>query len=622
MKLITYIYITIVLSCLLIQTGIAEEKVPTMKQIYINREIPSWFNEAKFGIFVVWGPYSVPGFARQGQYAEWYLRTLDTPSRGGHKETAAFHNKAFGEDVTYEDLADRFTAEMWDPDFWCKLFADSGAKYVVTTANYHDGFSMYPTTFGQFKKETNWNSMGRGPKRDIIGELNKAGEKYNLKMGIYFSVYEWYNPLWIAGQKKRYAEEWFQPKFKEVVSKYKPWHIFLDGEWDDTYKNWGSDKLANWLYTESPVKDYVVTNDRWGRCRGRYGDVFESEYGGGKYTSPNHPWQEDRGIGHSYGYNRNESVYDYDTRDKLLRTFSGVVGGGGNFLLCVGPTGDGRIPAIMQERLLQVGKWLKVNGDAVYGTTANPFWPRKFDWGTISKKFGKLYLHVHNPKLDHIQIDGIQVNVKGSRLLHKDGHKDVSLEKTPAGISLNWSNVFNDSAVSIIELDVEEGYTVDKTPRQFSGGVVQFDIWAMKVHGKQAYPNYQGISNRLYMHDWYNPKEYLSGEFILNKPGAYRVELIYASKVGKDGKALSEHTGDIADPKANTTVGGQFNLKLGANSLDLVIQNVGNRMRPQHVVVGQVEFKESGKQTFLLKPDAEKPWKGFMFQGIRLVPVK
>ncbi len=585
-----------------------------MEEIYARHEMPAWFNEAKFGIFVVWGPYSVPAY-NKGGYAEWYGMNIFR-----NEDTKAFHEKNYGADFKYENFADMFAAELWDPGFWCKLFADSGAKYVVTTANYHDGFSMYPTKYGQFNAETDWNAMDRGPKRDILGELNAAGEKLGLKMGIYFSVYEWFNPLWLSGDQQRYAEEWFQPKFKEVVTNYKPWHIFFDGEWNGSYQQWGSDKLMYWLYTESPVKDYVVTNDRLGMCRGKFGDVFESEYGGGKYTSPNHPWQEDRGIGHSYGYNRNETVYDYDSREELLRTFSGVVGGGGNFLLCVGPTADGRIPVIMQERLLQVGEWLKVNGDAVYGTTASPFWPRKFEWGTISKKPGKLYLHLHNPKLDHIVIEGFKGNVTGARLLHKDGGKDVNAELDENTIRLNWPGYLNDPAVTVIELDVEEGYTVDKTPRQFAGGVVAFDIWSMQVHGTQAYPNYEGISNRLFMHDWWKPEDYLTGEFILSKPGTYRVELLYAAQVGEDGKGLTEFMG--AAKQSNTTVGGQFTLQLGTNILNLAIEDVGNKMRPQNKVVGEVMFTEPGKQELVLKPDASKPWNGFMFQGIRLVPLK
>lgn len=321
---------------------------PNFETIY-KREIPKWFNQDKFGIFVVWGPYSVPSFNADQGYSEWY--GMDMNKEGKSME---FHERIYGKDFKYEQFSEQFTAELWDPDFWCNLFEKSGAKYVVTTANYHDGFALWPTKYSMTENTKLWNSMEIGPKRDILGELNEAGAKYGLKMGIYYSLYEWYHPLWLS-DKEKFVTEWLHPKFKEVVSKYNPWHIFLDGEWDLNYKDWKSEELAHWLYNESTVKDKVVVNDRWGQCRGIWGDVLESEYGGGRYTSPNHPWQEDRGIGNSYGFNRMENIYKYDSREELLRMLSSVVGGGGNFLLSVGPTADGRIPVIMQERLLQIG---------------------------------------------------------------------------------------------------------------------------------------------------------------------------------------------------------------------------------------------------------------------------
>ncbi|WOO41151.1 alpha-L-fucosidase [Rubellicoccus peritrichatus] len=591
---------------------IAEATEYDFETIYGEREIPAWFNKDKFGIFVVWGPYSVPSYKKDG-YAEWYwMETVRTP------DTTAFHNRVYGEDFAYENFADMFTAELWDPDFWCDLFVASGAKYVVTTANYHDGFAMWPTEYAKTKDTDSWNSMERGPMRDIIGELNQAGEARGLKMGIYYSLYEWYHPLWLE-DKERFATEWFHPKFKEVVTKYKPWHIFFDGEWHQDYKGWKSEELAHWLYNESPVKDTVVTNDRWGRVRGKWGDVYESEYGGGKYTRPDHPWQEDRGIGKSYGYNRTESIYDYDSRDELIRMFSGVVGGGGNFLLCVGPTADGRIPVIMQERLLQIGEWLKTNGVAIYGTTANPFWPRKFEWGTISKKPGKLFLHIHEPKMEQLKIKGIKAKVNSAQLLNVAGNQPVDFENDGNNLSFNWSKYLNDSAVTIIELDVDKGYEVDKTPRQSASGNIEFDCWTMEVHGDKAYPNYGGYQNQMFMRDWSDPEEYLTGEFIVETPGKYKVELIYAALEKKSKEEAGEQTG-ARRKRGNTPVGGQLTLQLGDNEQVVTIENVGSAVTPKPVSVGDVEFTRAGIHTFSLKPIDNENWKSFEFQGIRITP--
>lgn len=590
-----------ILSCVSIMAA-AQDNKATFEKIY-EREIPQWFNQDKFGIFVVWGPYSVPSYKDHG-YAEWYWRHSQTVP-----DSREFHERVYGKDFQYEEFADMFTAEMFDPDAWCRLFANSGAKYVATTANYHDGFAMWPTKYSQTINTDVWNSVVRGPKRDILGELNEAGEKYDLKMGIYYSLYEWYHPLYL-NDKQKFVTDWLHPKFKEVVSSYKPWFIFLDGEWEQDYKFWKSEELAHWLYNESPVKNTVVVNDRWGHSRGIWGDVFESEYGGGKYTTPAHPWQEDRGIGHSYGYNRAETIYDYDSREELIKTFSGVIGGGGNFLLCVGPTGDGRIPVIMQERLLQVGEWLKVNGDAVYGTTASPFWPRQFDWGCVSKKPGKIYLHVHNPALGELIIPGVTAQISEAKLLHETGKIPVSYKNEKKTLQLEWPAHLNDDAVSIIELSVAEGYSLDKTPVQFSNGNIEFNCWAMEVHGEKAYPHYDGYMNRLRMLNWTDPDEYLSAELIIEKAGDFELSLIYGATQGEKGNEFLR-----AVPG---TAGNKFTVEIGDNLITAEIQDTGNSNVPEPVKVGTIKIDTPGKYTFKLKPVDDGNWTEFRFQGVEM----
>ncbi|NQU26488.1 MAG: alpha-L-fucosidase [Candidatus Nealsonbacteria bacterium] len=327
--------------------------------------MPAWFNEAKFGIFVVWGPYSVPAWTDRG-YAEWYGGKLDQ----GQKPTAEFHAKNYGKDFKYEQFAGQFKAELWDPDAWAQMFARSGARYVVTTAVYHDGYCLWPSPYAKTVNTDKWNSVVTGPKRDLLGELGAACERHGVKPGIYYSLMEWWHPLYASKDpevQKRYATEHLHPQFKDVVTKYKPWFIFLDGEWNHEHTFWKSEELAAWLFNESPVRDTVVTNDRWGKTRGKHGMVFSSEYGGGKGWG-DHPWQEDRGIGRSYGYNRREDLDDYDSPQQLVRMLVKVASNGGNLLLDVGPTADGRIPVIMQQRLRQIGQWLAVNGEAIYGT--------------------------------------------------------------------------------------------------------------------------------------------------------------------------------------------------------------------------------------------------------------
>ncbi len=334
------------------------------------RACPAWFPAAKFGIFVVWGPYSVPAYRPGRGYAEW----IGHPGRGWMNDE--FIRRTYGRNVKYEDFAEMFTAELFDPNAWAKLFARSGARYVVLTAKYHDGFCLWPTKYARTMNTDRWHAGVVGPKRDIVGELSRAVRAQGLRMGLYWSLAEWFHPLCCNGSKdiyhcrhpQRYAAEHMFPQFKEMVNRYRPSLIFGDGDWVPPEKTRTAELVA-WLYNDSPVRDYVVINDRFGLCKrdwGKVGDYYCTEYGTGFDRPAKKPWEENRGMGTSYGYNRNEDIDDYKTAAELVHFLVEMVSKGGNLLLAVGPTADGRIPVIMQERLLQIGRWLKVNGPAIY----------------------------------------------------------------------------------------------------------------------------------------------------------------------------------------------------------------------------------------------------------------
>ena len=215
-----------------------------------------------------------------------------------------------------------------------------------------------------------------GAKRDLAGDLAEAVRRKNLKMGFYYSLYEWYNPLWLS-DKPRYIAQHMQPQFKDLVTRYKPSIIFSDGEWDLPSSEWGSPELLAWLFNESPVKDEVVINDRWGKdTRHKHGGYWTTEYTAGMDGAA-HPWEESRGMAFSYGYNRMERLEHYHSGREFVMMLADLVSRGGNLLLDIGPTGDGRIPVIMEERLLQIGDWLRVNGEAIYGTQP---WERSRQW--------------------------------------------------------------------------------------------------------------------------------------------------------------------------------------------------------------------------------------------------
>jgi alpha-L-fucosidase len=340
-----------------------------------SRPTPTWWSDAKFGIFIHWGVYSVPSFAPKGEYAEWYWERLRAPGNAAsakdqeiRTETRAFHARVYGDHFDYADFAPMFRAEMFDADLWASTFKESGAKYVVMVSKHHDGFALWPSHEADVSWGRPWNAAEVGPKRDLVGELSAAVRRQQLEMGFYFSMYEWFNPLWLAGDREAYVRRHLFPQFKDLVTRYSPSVIFSDGEWSMGSEQWHAPELLAWLFNDSPVAAKVVVNDRWGNeTRHAHGGYYTTEYGAG-LPGATHAWEENRGLGFSYGYNRNEDLADYATGQRLLLTLIDTVSRGGNLLLNIGPTADGRIPVVMQDRLAYLGQWLRHNGEAIYGT--------------------------------------------------------------------------------------------------------------------------------------------------------------------------------------------------------------------------------------------------------------
>ncbi len=364
---------------LLFLSGIvnAQKYEPTWASLN-KRKIPEWFHQDKFGIFIHWGVYAVPAYApvinNSGySYAEWYWHRL--PEK--QKDFISFHEKNYGKDFTYPQFESMFKTELFDPQQWADVFKRSGAKYVVLTSKHHEGYTLWNSKEADRNWGRPWNAVTGTPKRDLLGDLTNAVRNKGLKMGYYYSLYEWYNPLWL-NDKKKFVNDHLFPQFKDLITTYKPSIIFSDGEWELPDSTWRSAELLAWLYNESPVGKDVVVNDRWGsntRGKNTASTYTTSEYGSG--MDANVIWEESQGIGYSYGYNRNEQLGDYKTSHNLILMLCDIVSRGGNLLLDIGPAADGTIPVIMQQRLIDIGDWLKANGEAIYGTEA---WKTNKQW--------------------------------------------------------------------------------------------------------------------------------------------------------------------------------------------------------------------------------------------------
>jgi alpha-L-fucosidase len=348
-----------------------------------NHPVPKWFEDAKFGIFIHWGAYSVPAWGPRGSYAEWYgnyMHQKGSPTYQHHRET-------YGEDYDYDQFIDAWKAEKFNPDAWVKLFDDAGAKYFVLTSKHHEGVALWDTA------TSTRDVVDRGPHRDLAGDLFAAARRDGrLKAGFYYSLYEWFNPNYTGRQPTNpytgepidytgvepvddYVHDYMQPQIRELIDKYDPDILWCDGQWEKPASYWDMAPVIADYYNQAKNRTHpkgVVVNNR---CKTRTGalDSPELDFQTPEYTvKPDIDpvkWESSRGIAHSYGYNQNEPVEDYLTSNQLVDSLADIVSKNGNLLLDVGPKADGTIPRLMAERLRDIGAWLDVNGEAIYGTT-------------------------------------------------------------------------------------------------------------------------------------------------------------------------------------------------------------------------------------------------------------
>jgi len=388
----------VVLSCGLLLRAADRDKAGKYEPAWESldsRPIPQWYPEAKFGIFIHWGVYSVPAWADK-EGACLYVGQKDTKvaynqrMRTPGSATWRFHRRVYGENFEYKDFAPMFKAELFDPNEWAALFRRSGARYVVLTARHNtESFCLWPAPDSK-----NWNSVEVGPKRDLVGDLTRAVRAEGLRMGLYYGLIEWYNPYSSLYEDDfdRYIDTRVFPQLKDLVTRYRPSLLFFDGDWAHPAEAFRTREFLAWLYNEAPCRREVVVNDRLGKgCRHKHGDYYTTEYGAG-LKDASHPWEENRGMGRSFSYNRAEGVSAYLSAGNLVLMLADIVSRGGNLLLGIGPRADGRIPVIMEERLSQMGRWLAVNGEAIY---ASHCWRTPAQWSEGKRpqvEYGKMWM--------------------------------------------------------------------------------------------------------------------------------------------------------------------------------------------------------------------------------------
>jgi len=348
---------------------------PTWESLRDHYRVPAWFHEAKFGIFIHWGLYSIPAHGN-----EWYERHMYTSDAKWHTEHYGSPNK-FG----YKDFIPQFTAKKYRPDEWAELFVKAGARYVVPVAEHHDGFAMYDSDL------TPWCAGKMGPKRDLMGELAKETRKRGLIFGCSSHRMEHDS---FAFPNKDVPNDEFDPKYagfygppvpgefnnsnaspafqgdwlarvQELVDKYEPQMIYFDNGVNTRAYDDVKLRAAAYYYNRAAAwgKEATLATKDVAYLFGTVQD-FEKQARAPRWIYPAAGWQCDDALGSTWGYTDGMSVRPADS---VVRELIEMVSQGGNLLLNISPMGDGSIPEVQQKALLEVGDWLKQNGEAIYG---------------------------------------------------------------------------------------------------------------------------------------------------------------------------------------------------------------------------------------------------------------
>lgn len=481
----------------------------------------AWWREARFGMFIHWGVYSVPAGTydgkRIGGIGEWIMCTGKIPM------------------ARYQEYAKQFDPEKFNAEEWVRLAKDAGMKYIVITSKHHDGFAMFDS------QASDWNIVSRTPfKRDPLKELAAACRKEGIRLGFYYSqAQDWNNGgsecsgLWDPAQKHDmddYLDKVAVPQVKEILTHYGPDVPAV--LWWDTPCDMNPERAAK-LIALLKLKPGIIHNNRLGG--GFRGDTETPEQEIPATGFKGRDWETCMTMNDTWGYKSYD--HDWKSTETLVRNLIDIASKGGNYLLNVGPTSEGLIPGPSIERLQEVGAWMKVNGEAIYGTSASPF--KKLTWGRCTQKPGKLYLQVFNWPADR-QLQVPLASAVNKAYLLADKSQSLKVESTAEGkvVSLPSASPSPYAGVVVLEIAGSPEVTALATPRirpAADGSLTLKADDAELVGDALRVESHGGVGNIGF---WTNPKDYAQWPIIIAKPGAYEVEATFACAPGSEGSRL------------------------------------------------------------------------------------
>ena len=389
-----------------------------------------WWSEARFGMFIHWGLYSIPAGEWNGSkgHAEWIRTTAQIPLE------------------VYDTLVNQFNPVKFDADEWVRMAKEAGMKYIVITSKHHDGFCLFDSEF------TDFDVMSTPFKRDILGELAEACHKQGVVLCFYHSIMDWHNPDYLprrdwettrsteGADMQRYIV-YLKNLLRELTTKYGSIGVlWFDGEWEDTWTHERGADLYNYVDSLQPG---IIINNRVDKGRsGMQGMTTSSEFSGDFGTPeqevpakgfPGVYWESCITLNNNWGYNKEDN--NWKSPESVIRMLADIASKGGNLLLNIGPKADGTFPDQSIKTLNEIGKWMLKNSASIYGTSASPF--SSLAWGrSTMKPDGRntlLYLHVFDwPEDGLLVIPGIGNDVRKAYLL--DGREKLKFYRDEGNV--------------------------------------------------------------------------------------------------------------------------------------------------------------------------------------------
>lgn len=411
-----------------------------------------WWREARFGMFIHWGLYAIPAGEWHGQtnHAEWIRTTARIPV-----------------DV-YDKFLGEFNPVKFNADEWVRIAKEAGVKYIVITSKHHDGFCLFDS------KYTDFDVVSTPFKRDILKELSEVCRREGIKMCWYHSIMDWHHPDYLPRRDwetnrstegadfRRYIQH-MKNQLAELVRNYGEIGVlWFDGEWESTWNHEYGQEIYDYVRSLQPS---IIINNRVDVGRsGMAGLTKKGEYAGDFGTPeqeipptglPGIDWETCMTMNNNWGYNKHDQ--NWKSAEDLIRKLADIASKGGNFLLNVGPTAEGLIPQPSVERLEAMGKWMGVNGEAIYGTQASPF--KSLEWGRCTQKSIKggtrLYLHVFDwPEGGKLIVPGIYNQPRKSYLLSDFEKKSLEVARQEDALVIAAPAQAPDSVNSVVVLEV------------------------------------------------------------------------------------------------------------------------------------------------------------------------